>query len=318
MLLALAAAGVGYGALAFTTNFTTLLLIAAFPMAIGASSFPLSIALVKRHFDLNDKGSAHRAIGVIRASWSLAWAFGPLIGAAAVQAFDFPGAFLTSSAFAVGALLVFSLVRETPLADAASQPHHYRPEEPARGLAITLAFAAFALFHMAMFMGSIALPIVLTTSLGGVEADVGWSFSICAALEIVVMGALIWRPPGRGERAAIVAGFAAFTAYYGVLTHAPSVEVVLWAQILRAISIGFVSYLGIGFMQALMPRRAGAAAALFASAAQLGSVMSALVTGALAQAFGFAAVFPACAVLCGAGLVLVCLVRTMPQRDELL
>ena len=86
LLLALAAAGVGYGALAFTTNFTTLLLIAAFPMAIGASSFPLSIALVKRHFELNDKGSAHRAIGVIRASWSLAWAFGPLIGAAAVQA----------------------------------------------------------------------------------------------------------------------------------------------------------------------------------------------------------------------------------------
>jgi len=314
LLMALIGAGFGYGALAFTTNFAALIVIAAVPMAIGASSFPQSIAVVKRHFDLRDRGGAHRGIGVIRASWSLAWAFGPAVGAAAVQAFDFQGAFLLSAACGVLAFVMLAPARATPLADGGLHLRHpHRSEPPARGLAITLALAAFALFHMAMFMGSIALPIVLTTTLNGTKTDVGLSFSICAALEIVVMGALIWRPPGRSERAAIVLGFAAFAAYYVVIAYASSVEVVLWAQILRAISIGFVSYLGIGFVQALMPGRAGAAAAGFANAAQVGSVLSALATGALAQAFGFASVFSACAVLCGAGLVLVCLVRTAPR-----
>ena len=85
------------------------------------------------------------------------------------------------------------------------------------GPAITLAFTALALFHTAMFLGSIPLAIVLTTSLGGVKSDVGLAYSLCAALEIVVMGALIWRPLKRAERPAIVAGFAVFVAYFVAL-----------------------------------------------------------------------------------------------------
>ena len=96
-------------------------------------------------------------------------------------------------------------------------PRPVRPKPANGGPAIALAFAALALFYTAMFLGSIPLPIVLTTSLGGAESDVGITMSLCAALEIVVMGALIWRPLKRGERAAIVAGFAAFIVYFVAL-----------------------------------------------------------------------------------------------------
>ena len=123
------------------------------------------------------------------------------------------------------------------------------------------------------------------------------------------MGALIWRPLKRGERPAIVVGFAAFAAYFVALALARSVSAVLWAQILRAIGIGLVSYLGISFLQSLMPHRAGAAAALFSNAGQVGSVTAALGAGALAQEFGWTSVFVACAVLNVAGLVLVRLVE---------
>ncbi len=168
-----------------------------------------------------------------------------------------------------------------------------------------LAFAALVLFHTAMFMGSIPLPIVLTGTLGGTKTDAGLAFSLCAALEIVVMGALIWRPLKRGERAAIVVGFAAFATYFVALALARSVSAVLWAQLLRALGIGLVSYLGISFLQSLLPHRPGAAAALFSNSGQVGSVAAALGAGALAQAFGWTSVFVACAVLCVAGLVLV-------------
>ena len=102
------------------------------------------------------------------------------------------------------------------------------------------------------------------------------------------MGAIIWRPLRRAERPAIVVGFAVFVAYFIALALARSVGAVLWAQILRAIGIGLVTYLGISFLHSFMPHRAGAAAALFSNAGQLGSVFAALSVGVLAQAFGYA------------------------------
>jgi hypothetical protein len=62
---------------------------------------------------------------------------------------------------------------------------------------------------------------------------------------------------------------------------AHSVGAVFWAQIPRAIGIALVTYLGISFLHSLMPHRAGAAAALFSNAGQLGSVLAALSVGGL-------------------------------------
>ena len=307
LLLALAGTSLGYTLLAFTTNFAGLFLIAAGPIALGAAAFSQSIALAKRHFEHESLYTTNRAIGVLRASWSLAWAIGPAIGALVVGPLGFRGVFLTSAASGAIALSTLALVRARPISRAAGHGH---PAKPANGSpAIALAFAALALFHTAMFMGSIPLPIVLTSTLGGTETDAGLAFSLCAALEIVVMGALIWRPLKRGERGAIVVGFAAFAAYFVTLALARSVSAVIWAQFLRAFGIALVSYLGISFLQSLLPHRAGAAAALFSNAGQVGSVAAALGAGALAQAFGWTSVFVACAVLCVAGLVLVRLVE---------
>jgi MFS transporter, SET family, sugar efflux transporter len=311
LLLALAGSAVGYTLLGFTTNFALLLVIAALPIAIGAAAFSQSIALVKRQFGQASLHTANRAIGVMRASWSLAWAIGPAVGALIVGMIGFRGAFLASAASAVIALMTLLLVRARPLPADATHANRRKPANG--GPAIALAFASLALFHTAMFLGSIPLPIVLITSLGGAKSDIGVAMSLCAALEIIVMGALIWRPFQRGERAAIVVGFAAFVAYFVALALTRSVAAVFWAQILRAIGIGLVSYLEISYLQSLMPHRAGAAAAMFSNSGQVGSVLAALSVGGLAQAFGYASIFIVCAVLSAAGLVLVCLIPTGPD-----
>jgi SET family sugar efflux transporter-like MFS transporter len=311
LLVALGGSALGYALLAFTTNFVFLLIIALVPIAIGAAAFSQSIALIKRHFEHASLHTTGRAIGVLRASWSLAWAIGPAIGAVVEAAFGFRALFLTSAAPGAIALATLAFARARPLSGEAL--HRGRRESQNGGLAIAFAFTALALFHTALFMGSIPLPIVVTSSLGGTKGDVGLMFSLCAALEIVVMGVLIWRPLRRGERAAIAAGFAAFVAYYVALVLARSVGPVFWAQILRAVSIALVTYLGIGFLQSLLPHRAGAAAALFSNSAQVGSVVAAIGVGALAQAFGYASIFVVCACLSAAGLVMICLVRDRPN-----
>ena len=311
LLLALAGSAVGYALLGLTTDFAALLFISAIPIAIGAAAFSQSIALAKRNFSQSSPHTVNRAIGVLRASWSLAWAIGPAVGAILISAAGFRGAFFGSAASGAIAVATLAFVqRRVALAD----PGRAYPAKPANGgPAIALAFAALALFHTAMFLGSIPLPIVLTTSLGGVETDVGITMSLCAALEIVVMGALIWKPLQRGERVAIIAGFAAFIVYFVALTLVRSVGGVFWAQIPRAIGIGFVTFLGISFLHSLMPDRAGAAAALFSNSGQLGSVLAALGVGGLAKAFGYASIFVVCAVLSAAGLALVCVTPAEPD-----
>ena len=98
-----------------------------------------------------------------------------------------------------------------------------------------------------------------------------------------------------------------------MLTFVRSVGGVFWAQIPRAIGIALVTYLGISFLHSLMPHRAGAAAALFSNAGQLGSVLAALSVGGLAKAFGYASIFAVCAFLSAAGLALVCLTGAEPD-----
>ncbi len=311
LMLALAGSAIGYALLGLTTDFVALLVIAALPVAVGAAAFSQSIALAKRNFSHASPHTLNRAVGVLRASISLAWAIGPAIGAILIGAAGFRGAFLASAASGAIALATLALVhRRASLADAG----HATPPKPVNGgPAIALAFAALALFHTAMFLGSIPLPIVLTTSLGGIKSDVGITMSLCAALEILVMGVLIWRPLQRGERAAIVAGFAAFIVYFAALILAHSVAAVFWAQIPRAIGIALVTYLGISFLHSLMPHRAAAAAALFSNSGQLGSVLAALSVGGLASAFGYASIFAVCAVLSAVGLALVCLTPAQPD-----
>jgi MFS transporter, SET family, sugar efflux transporter len=305
LMLSLAGSTVGYAMLSFTTSFALLIVIAAVPIAIGAAAFSQSIALVKRRFEGASPHTVHRAIGVMRASWSLAWAIGPAVGALIVGAVGFRGAFLTSAASGLAGLAALAFVRARPLP--AGALHAIHPGHANGGLTIAFAFAALALFHTAMFLGSFALPVVLTTSLGGGKGDIGIAMSLCAALEILVMGALIWRPLKRGERTAIAVGFVAFVACFVTLALARTVGAVFWAQAPRAIGVALVTYLGIGFLQTLLPHRPGLAAALFSNSGQLGSVLAALSVGALAQSFGYASIFAACAALSVAGLACVCL-----------
>ena len=91
-----------------------------------------------------------------------------------------------------------------------------------------------------------------------------------------------------------------------------------WAQIPRAVGIGLVTYLGISFLHSFMPHRAGAAAALFSNAGQLGSVLAALRAGGLAKAFGYPSIFVVCAILSAIGLALVCLTpaRTISATEQ--
>jgi MFS transporter, SET family, sugar efflux transporter len=300
-----------YALLSITTNFYLLLLIAAVPLGSSLAVFPQLFALAKGHLDRVDANTAERGTAMMRATWSIAWAVGPALGALVINWFDFSGVFLAEAMLAVIATIIVICARVDgirPIAKAID----LGPISPSTGQ-VSFAVGSLFFFHMAMFLGSFPLPIVATHDLGGTKTDVGLIFSFCALLEVPVMLAFVLRPVVAGNRGWISAGFVAFVAYFLVITWAPSVSVLLAGQLFRAIGIGLISYQGISYMQALMPNQAGAATALFANTANAGFLFASLSAGGLAQAFGYRSTFFACALLSVLGLAMIQL-QPKPRR----
>ena len=222
--------------------------------------------------------------------------------------FGFVGVFLTTAIFGVVALLVVGSTR----IDRGARGMCKRSEAlggPAILPQIRLAALSLTLFHTAMFMGSIALPIVVTRELNGTNADVGFIFSLCAFLEVLVMLVFVLRPSSSGDSHWIAGGFLAFILYFLVITWASSVPVLMGAQVLRAVGIGLIGYQGISYVQALMPNRLGSAAALFSNTTNTGSMVAGMAAGAWAQLFGYRSTFLACAGLSFLGFLILYLQR---------
>jgi MFS transporter, SET family, sugar efflux transporter len=312
LLLALLMTVSAYTLLSVTTNFYLLLLIAGVPLGTSLTVFPQLFALAKGHLDRVDPGTAERGTAMMRATWSIAWAVGPAFGALIINWFDFFGVFLTGAMCAITATIIVIAAR----VDALRTTAQTLDLEPRSRTIRQAGFAASSLlfFHMAMFMGSIALPVVATHELGGTKADVGLIFSLCAFLEVPVMFAFVLRPSVAGNHGWISAGFLAFIAYFLAIAWAPSVSLLLAAQVLRAVGIGLISYQGISYMQALMPNQAGSAATLFSNTANAGFLLASLSAGGWAQVFGYRSMFLVCAILSVAGFVLM-QVQPKPGRQ---
>jgi SET family sugar efflux transporter-like MFS transporter len=304
LLLALVMTISGYTLLSVTTNFYFLLLIAGLPLGTSLAVFPQLFALAKGHLDRVGTDTAERGSAMMRATWSIAWALGPALGAVLISLFDFRGVFLAAALCVVAATVIVASARLHAFRPAAKTSFELKSNS--RTIRhVGFAGSSLTFFHMAMFMGSIALPVVATHELGGTKADVGLIFSLCAFLEVPVMLAFVLRPSTAGTRSWISGGFVAFLLYFLTITWSPSVSLLLAAQVLRAVGIGLISYQGISYMQALMPNQAGSAATLFSNTANLGFLFASLSAGGWAQAFGYRSMFLVCAFLSVVGFVTI-------------
>lgn len=299
LMLSLAATIVGTGLTAVVTDPIALILIAVSLLGLSMPAFPLLFGIAKGHLDGADPAVASAGMAALRMLSSLAWAVGPALGALAVAGWSFPGVFFGAAACGFLALGTVILARLKPVPSTA--PVLTTAETVALWRAAFPAAVALTLFHTAMYMGSNAMVIVVAGELGGSETDVGLLFSLCAAIEVFVMGAFVVWPAKHASRTLIIVGFALFAAYFVAPMAVPTMATLYWAQILRAIAIGIISVLGMMYVQEQMPRHAGRAAALFANTTNASALISGLATGTWAAAFGYWSIFGLCAVLCLAG-----------------
>ncbi|GII25043.1 MFS transporter [Planosporangium mesophilum] len=306
--IALAAPAVGYLALTTTTGYALLLLIAVGLLGAGLAAFPQLFALARTHLDGSAGSAARRGTPVLRSVWSLAWATGPMIGAAVLARQGYRGLLIvTAAAFALVALPLLLLPAATaPPRRTAVSRTGTRMTRP-----ILLAATAFTLFHTAMISGSVALPLYVTRTLDRADSDVGLLFSVCALVEVPAALSLVLLPARVRKQRVILLGMLVFVTYFLLVAVSSTMPLLIGTQVARGTAIAVVGALGITYMQDLIPGATGRATTLFANTLTIGSLISGVVAGAAAQALGYRATLLLCGVLSAVGCVLLASARQL-------
>ncbi|MDG4825032.1 sugar efflux transporter [Asanoa sp. WMMD1127] len=308
--VAVVAPALGYLALAEARSYPLLLFIAVGLLGAGMAAFAQLFTLARTHLDRSGSTSGRRGTPALRSVWSVAWAIGPLIGAAVLEARGFRGLMgLTALAFALVSvpLLLLGATPPAPVRLAA------RDTDGRLRAPVLLAAAAFTLFHTAMLSGSVVLPLFLTRTLDRADSDVGLLFSVCALVEIPVALSLMFLPAKVRKERLIDMGMLLFVAYFALVAVSSSLPSLVVTQVARGAAIAVVGALGITHMQDLLPQATGRATALFANTLAIGSLVSGVLAGAAAQLLGHRPALLLCGVLSAVGSGLLIAGRRAPS-----
>lgn len=311
LVMSLVSKSVGFLLCAYLTETWTLIVNAGTLLGLGAASFSILFAVAKGRLDKVGGSTVSRGMAILRLVASLSWTIGPALGAVLVSQQGFPGVFLGATSLAALSLAIVIVTRIRAV-------ERTFEERPKLGFDVLRraapAILALSAFHTAMFMGSNAMSIVVAQDLG-TERDVGLLFSLCAGLEVVVMGAFVAWPDLSNRQGLLLFGFALFAAYFLMALVWPTLPSLYLGQVPRAAGIGIISIVGMAVVQDLLPGRAGTASALFGNTISVGFLLSGLGTGLWANAFGYWSLFWLCASLCGFGAVILVFRRRVPKTQ---
>ncbi|MGK5684717.1 MFS transporter [Actinoplanes sp. URMC 104] len=306
-LVAVLAPAAGYLTLTTTTSYPLLLIVGVGLLGAGMAAFPQLFSLARTHLDRAGGAAADRGTPALRSVWSLAWALGPVAGAALLAAGGYDRLMqATALAFVLVAvsLVLLGATRgaERHVApDAGGEPAGWRP-----GRTMLLVAAGFTLFHTAMLAGSVVLPLFVTRTLGRPEGDVGLLFSVCAFVEIPAALATMLLPRRSPKRIVIVSAMALLALFFVLTAVSTGMPLLIAAQVVRGIALSVAGALGITYVQDLAPEATGRATTLFANTLTAGSLISGVLAGATAQALGERPALLVCGALAlGGGALLV-------------
>ena len=287
-----------------TQSFLVLLVLALTLLGGLTAAFPQLFALARVASPAGAAGQ--RSAPLLRSAWSLAWAIGPLIGAALLTLTSF-GTILRTAA--VMLVLTCMVVLAVPVTgpERASGVETWAdgsiPSAPSRtGLALLIA--SITLFFTAMFAGSVALPLFVTRFLHQPPSAVGLLFSVCAAVEVVTALALAAASPALSQRMLILGAMVIFVVYFALTVLARGLPLLLLAQAARGVAIAVVGAAGIRFFQDVLAPATGRATTLFSNAATAGSLVAGVLAGASVGFFGYLFTLVLCGMTAATAVVL--------------
>lgn len=299
-----AAGAVGYAVFAVSRSYWVLLAVAVTLTAVASSQMPQMFAYARQSLDHSPK--APLAISGLRTVFSIAWVAGTPLAAFLIADSGFTLLFAVSAAIYVGGALVAAawlptLGKSSPPATAAA---------PAARGRIAVAAVAFVLMQAATSLGVLAMPLYVTTELGGSTGDAGLILSLCAAVEIPLMIGFGWLATRGDHGRLVLVGAVTAIAYYAAVWFTTEVWQVAVAQALNAVVISAVMGVGISYFQDLAPDRPGAATTLYTNTAKVSAMLAGPLLG-LSQHLGYRSAYAIGLGLSVAGLAFLVAARRL-------
>ncbi|MFI5936002.1 sugar efflux transporter [Actinoplanes sp. NPDC051494] len=296
---------VGTGFAAVVRDYWILLGLTVTAIAVAGSLFPQSFAYARQVLQRDAPEKAALGISGLRTVFSLAWVAGPALAAYLLAAGGFVWVYGTAAVtYAAAALIGVFWLREVPAAAPRPVDRDAPTELEVPRWTLWLTAGAFTLMQAPLTLSVQAMPLFISTDLGGKVSQAGIVLGLCAALEIPLMlslGALSTRVP---LRFLLFGGALCGVAYYALAAVSTTVVMLFAGQVLNALFISAVSGLGISYMQEMLPRHPGRATTLFTNSFPLGAMLAGPLFG-LSQQFGYRLAYWISAALCAAGLLVL-------------
>jgi MFS transporter, SET family, sugar efflux transporter len=307
LIIAASVAGlIGSAVTAVVRDYWVLLGLTATAVALAASLFPQTFAYARQVLTRDDPDRAAMGISTLRTVFSIAWVAGPPLAAVLLGAGGFVWVYGAAAAmYGVAALVAIRWLTEVgpvpPTPDKGEPP-------PPRNWMLWLTAAGFTLLQSPLVLGVQALPLFISTDLGGRPASAGLILGLCAALEIPLMLGFGWLSTRTPLSRLILAGAMCGVVYYGLAGFATNVWQLAAGQVLNALFIAAVSGLGISYMQDMLPRSPGRATTMFTNTFPIGAVLAGSLFG-IAQEYGYRLAYFMSAALCALGFVVLLVTR---------
>jgi MFS transporter, SET family, sugar efflux transporter len=318
LLAAIAASALGFLLMCFLKNFLALVAIGVAFLGAGGSAMSLVFSFARSALPVDDEAERAFALATLRTVLSMAWVFGPSVGALVLAGAGFYGLFLfAAGCFAACGFIVWRM-HSSPKGDPHSAPAHFagdpssllevtapdteEPLAPHEGAShpraeIWRSTVALTLIGLAASATMIVLPLYVVRGMRGTSIDVSIMLGLGAFLEIPMMLALGARGSRLNKQKWLAACAAVHMVYFVAVASAQSVQFLIPMQAFNAFVVSVTSCLGMTFMQDLMPRSPGQATALFFNASRVGSILSGVLSGVLVAALGYRGTFLICGVL---------------------
>lgn len=319
LLIALSATALGYVLLCFVRDYRALLIIGIAFLGAGGSAISLVFAFGRAALPVADPSERTFATATLRTVLSVAWVFGPSVGALVLAATGFYGLFLFAAACFVACGAIVWRMHEVPAGELHSPPDQV-PGDPASSLEVTTvepetpvqpdfvhavapqrviwrSVLALTLIGLAANATMIVLPLYVVHGLHGTRIDVSVMLGLGAFLEIPMMLALGARGASLNKLWWLAACAAVHMVYFVCVAAVNSISFLIPMQALNAFVVAVTSCLGMTYVQDLMPRSPGQATALFFNSARVGSILSGVLSGLLVASVGYKGTFLFCGCL---------------------
>jgi MFS transporter, SET family, sugar efflux transporter len=326
LLAALGAAALGFLLLCFVRDYRALLIIGIAFLGAGGSALSLVFSFGRAALTVSSESERTFATATLRTVLSVAWVFGPSVGALVLAGIGFYGLFLFAAACFGACGVIIWRMPEAQDDGLPVVPDHV-PGDPASSLEVTVlepemppepdfahpvaskrviwrSVLALTLIGLAASATMIVLPLYVVHGLHGTRIDVSIMLGLGAFLEIPMMLALGARGSSLNKLRWLAACSGVHTLYFICVAAVTSISFLIPMQALNAFVVAVTSCLGMTYVQDLMPRSPGAATALFFNASRVGSILSGVLSGLLIAGVGYRGTFLFCGCLALAALIL--------------